>query len=182
MVLNNFNFSYNGSARGKRLRSGSHKRLPPLETSQQDLRISNLIQVPANNKQNYSLLDSNTATLLPSTANKKRLPEKIQAINPTSSTKPIAIEKENDLKLAKSPSNNNNNPRECDTPVTIDILSESGRTSRFSYLDLITPRDPFAKQANVSSFLFLSTYKSNSLFIYFLYIFIIGIIEQRFIV
>ena len=44
------------SARGKRLRSGnSNQRLPPLDSSQ-ELKISGIIQVPANNKQNYHLV------------------------------------------------------------------------------------------------------------------------------
>ncbi len=94
---------------------------------------------------------------LPTTANKKRLPEKIQAI----------CSNKNKNKLNEPPPedylkfiNTQRSVRiDADTPLTIDILSESGRTSRFSCLEAITPRDLHSKLPTVSIYLVFFRYK-----------------------
>ena len=82
---------------------------------------------------------------MPTTANKKRLPEKIQAICASRSQVLSDLPTDDYLNYIKS----QGNLRDTDTPVTIDILSESGRTSRFSCLEAITPRGSQAKLVNV---------------------------------
>ena len=74
------------------------------------------------------------------------MPEKIQAINSIKCQTNLNDPPPDDyLKYISA----QRNLRDSDTPVTIDILSESGRTSRFSCLDAITPRDTHGKVPNV---------------------------------
>lgn len=104
----------------------SASKLPPISSNKSIGSISPELNINNENKQTY-----------PITENKKRAPEKIQIIDPCIILKASHIVRE----------------RSLDTPVTIDILSESDRFSRQSLDPLNTARESnFSTVSSVSLF------------------------------
>ena len=129
--------------------SGKHKKLPPLSNSLGGSKTNESDSIQFNNLGSLINVRSSQPSPLPTTdifldtENKKRPPQRIQAI---------------EYRPKTSSFNNNNiihNKNLYDT-VTIDILSESGRYSRQSLEPLVHTESSRSKYSSVSLLIYLN--------------------------